>query len=139
MKTVTMYEADDGTQFRIEDHCVEYEQQCEDAQAANDMLKNGATLMSALIRANQTRPWWDQGLTLDDRVILMNTTKDTGFAVPHWQCKDNPGYKVRQIDKTGRIHLFGDVGSWNGSYGQWITLRDFLRYARQTRPENDRT
>lgn len=130
MKLVPMYEADDGKQFRAEDKCLEYEQQCEDARAANDMLENGATLMAALTRANQTRTWWDSGLTLEDKVILMKTTKGTGFVVRHWQCSDKPGYKVRQIDSYGRMHLFGDAGCWSGPYGNWIELRDLLRYAR---------
>ena len=132
MKTVTMYEADDGKQFRSEAQCLEHEQQCEDARAANDMLENGATLMAVLTRANQTRPWWDSGLTLEDKVFLMRATKDTGFVVSHWQCSDKPGYKVRRIDNYGRIHLFGDVGSWSGPYGNWVRLQDVLRYAHQT-------
>ena len=132
MKIVTMYEAKDGKQFRDEAQCLEYEQQCDDARAANDMLENGATLMAALTRANQTRPWWDGGLTLEDKVILMKTTKDTGFAVRHWQCSDKPGYKVRQIDSAGRMHLFGDAGAWSGCYGNWVGLQDLLRYAHQT-------
>ena len=131
MKTVTMYEADDGKQFRSEAQCLEHEQQCEDARAANDMLENGATLMAALTRANQTRPWWDSGLTLEDKVFLMRATKDTGFVVRHWQCSDKPGYKVRQIDNQGRIHLFGDVGAWSGWYGNWVSLQDLLRYAHE--------
>ncbi len=132
MQTVTMYEAKDGKQFRAEAQCLEYEQQCDDLAAANDMLENGATLMAALTRANQTRPWWDSGLTLDDKVILMKTTKETGFVVRHWQCSDKPGYKVRQIDNYGRMHLFGDAGCWSGPYGNWVDLRDLLRYAHQT-------
>jgi hypothetical protein len=132
MKTVTMYEAEDGKQFRDEAQCLEYEQQCEDARAANDMLENGATLMAALTRANQTRPWWDSGLTLEDKVILMKTTKATGFVVRHWQCSEKPGYKVWQIDTYGRLYLFGDSGSWSGTYGNWVSLQDLLRYAHQT-------
>lgn len=132
MKTVTMYEAEDGKQFRSEAQCLEYEQQCEDARAANDMLENGATLMAALTRANQTRPWWDSGLTLEDKVILMKTTKETGFVVRHWQCSDKPGYKVCQLNNAGHLHLFGDSGSWSGPYGNWIGLQDLLRYAHQT-------
>ena len=62
MKTVTMYEAEDGKQFRDQAQCLEYEQQLADLAAANDMLDNGATLMAALTRAHQTRPWWGSGL-----------------------------------------------------------------------------
>lgn len=132
MKTVEMYEADDGTQFRAEAQCLEYEQQCADGIAANDMLGNGATLMAALTRANQTRPWWDSGLSLEDKVILMKTTKDTGFVVRHWQCSETPGYKPCGINSDGLVRLWGDSGSWSGPYGNWVGLEDLLRYARNT-------
>ena len=132
MKTVTMYEADDGEQFRDEARCVEYEQACADLAAANDMLENGATLMAALTRAHQTRTWWDSGLSLEDKVFLMNTTKDTGFVVSHWQCSDKPGYKPCGLNHNVQVRLWGDVGCWNGTYGDWVKLPDLLRYARNT-------
>lgn len=132
MKTVTMYEAEDGQQFRTEAQCVEYEQQCADLAAANDMLDNGATLMAALTRAHQTRPWWDSGLSVDDKVILMKTTKDTGFVVSHWQGSNKPGYKPCRLNHVGQVKLWGDSGGWSGPYGNWVGLQDLLRYARQT-------
>lgn len=132
MKIVTMYEAKDGRQFRDETQCVEYEQQCADVDAANDMLDNGATLMAAMTRAHQTHPWWDSGLSLEDKVILMNATKDTGFVVSHWQCSDKPEYKPCRLNNAGHVLLWGDAGGWNGTYGNWVGLSDLLRYARNT-------
>ena len=132
MKTVTMYEAEDGKQFRAEAPCLEYEQQCADLAAANDMLYNGATLMAALTRAHQTRPWWDSVLSEEDKVILMKTTKDTSFVVRHWQCSDKPGYKPCRLNHDVQVLLFGDAGGWSGPYGDWVGLADLLRYARNT-------
>jgi len=131
MKSVMMYEADDGKRFNDPTLCLEYEQQCTDVDAANNMLDNGATLMAVLVRANQTRPWWDQGLSPDDKEFLMKATQDTGFVVRHWQCSDKPGYKPCRLNSDGEILLFGDVGSWSGSYGNWVDLKDLLRYAMQ--------
>ena len=132
METVIMYEADDGKQFRTEAQCLEYEQQWADLAAATDMLNNGATLMAALTRAHQTRPWWDSGLSLEDKVILMTTTKDTGFVVSHWQCSDKPIYKPCGLNHSGQVRLWGDAGCWSGPYGSWVGLADLLRYARRT-------
>ena len=126
MKTVTMYEAEDGRRFRFEDACLEYEQQCRNTQAANDMLENGATLMAVLTRANQARPWWDCELKLEDKVILMKATKDTGFVVHHWQCSEKPEYKVCRVNNDGHVMLHGDT------YGCFVSLRELLRYAHQT-------
>lgn len=133
MQTVTMYEAKDGKPFRDEAPCLEYEQQCDDSAAATDMLANGATPMAALTRANQTRPCWDTGLSVEDKVILMNATKDTGFVIRHWQCSDKHRYKARCIDNCGRMLLFGDAeGGFRGGYGNWVTLQDLVHYAHQT-------
>lgn len=132
MKTVTVYEAEDGKQFHTKAQCLEYEQQCDDLAAANDMLYNGATLMAALTRAHQTRPWWDSGLSVEDKAILMKITKDSGFTVSHWQCRDNPGYKPRRLDHNIQVLLWGDVGGWSGPYGDWVSLADLLRYARNS-------
>ena len=132
MKTATMYEADDGKQFRTEALCLEYDQQCADLAAANEMLDNGASLMAALTRAHQTRTWWGSGLTVEDKVILMNTTKRTGFVVIHWQCSNKPGYKPCGLNQAGQVLLWGDAGCWSGPYGNWVSLTDLLRYARNT-------
>ena len=132
MKNVTMYEAEDGKQFQAEAQCVEYEQQCADLASANDMLGNGATLMSALTRAHQTRPWWGSSLTAEDKVIMTKITKDTGLVVSHWQCSDKPVYKPCGLNHAGQVRLWGDAGRCSGSYGNWVDLADLLRYARNT-------
>ena len=136
MKTVTLYEAYDGRRFIREADCLEYEQQMQDAEAANEMLRNGATLMEVLIRANQKRPSWYRNLILEDRAMLTRMTKDTGIVVEHWQCRKTPDYKVCEIGHTGCLYLYGDAGSgaysgW-GAYGGWLSLTDFLRYAKDS-------
>lgn len=50
MKVVTMYEAEDGKQFRHEDQCLRHEEECANLKAANELLNSGATLMQALER-----------------------------------------------------------------------------------------
>lgn len=134
MRVVTMFEAEDGKQFHNEDQCLEYEQKCADVDAANDMLKNGATLMAALTHANQTRPLWDNNLSLEDKALLMNTTKDTGFTISHWQGSLKPGYKPCRLRNSARVQILlsGDVGCWSGTYGDWVDIEDLLRYARST-------
>ena len=132
LKQVIMFEADDGKQFSNEEHCKEYEQRCGDIFYALKMLENGATLMAVLVRAYQTLPYWDARLTIEDRVILEQATKDTPFVVSHWQCSDKPGYKFSDLNHKVQVFLYGDTGSWSGSYGSWLDLSDFLRHARAT-------
>lgn len=95
------------------------------------MLKNGATLMSALTVANRTRPQWDSELTSNDKLILMNVTNETIFAVYHQHCGYELSHKVRQIDNHGNILLFGNVGHSKLPHGVWVDLQDLLQYTRQ--------
>lgn len=132
MRTVTLYEAYDGRRFLREADCLEYEQQMQDAKAANEMLRNGATLMDALIRANQTRPSWGRNLIHEDIIMLMNMTKDTGVVVEHWQFRKTPDYKVREIGHTGYLSLHAYAGGVLGGDSGWVSLKDFLRYAKNS-------
>ena len=135
MKIVTRYESEDGRLFVMEKDCLDHDEKCANFAAANDMLKNGSNLLSVLIRANRTQPWWDDGLTLEDMVTLWRITKETGFRVSHWQCRQEPGYKPIRVTLDGEIELWGNAGSWSGPYGGVVTVKDLLRYARATPPQ----
>lgn len=132
MKAITVYEALDGRRFDTEQRCVEHDTYCADAAAANEMLANGATLFAVLARANQSRHYWHDTLSIEEKALLMRMSQDTGVSVPHWQCRDEPGYKFCRVEPSGEIFLFGDSGSWSGSYGDVVSQRDFLRYAAET-------
>ena len=130
MRISIQYIASDGKTFNSERQCLEHEQRIKDAEEATGMLLNGATLMAALNRANQTRPYWDVGMTMEDKARLMNITEDTGFAVPHWQCSDLPCYQLCGIRSDGRVFLYGNPSPERG-YGNWIDVKTLLEYARQ--------
>jgi len=132
MKTVTMYEAEDGSQFRSAHECFAYEQKNSDVKAANDMLKGGSTLIEALAKLHETNPWWDIHLSEEDKRILMNTTKDTLFRIQHWQGCNKPAYKPCAINHAGYVLLCGEAGSWSGSFCEWVGAADLLCYARET-------
>jgi hypothetical protein len=127
---IDMWRAPDGRTFSTEQSCLEYEQQVADADAANAALEGGASLLAVLQLANRSRSWWRADDA--DAALLSSMTKDTALVVRHWQCSDKPGYKFCRVDYEGRIRLYGDAGSWSGSYGNWVSLEDFIRYARAT-------
>ncbi len=66
--------------------------------------------------------------SLEEKAILMNITKDTGFKIEHWQCSNKPGYKIVDLNVDGKVHIFGDAGSWSGPYGNWVSIRECIRY-----------
>ena len=134
MKTITMFEAEDEKRFMSAAECLEYEQQCVDLAAANDMLKNGSTLIAAISRACHTKPWWDRYLTLEDKVILSNTTKYTRFVLYGNPCR--PRRLEVSLNGGVKVMLFGDNELVLLQYVNWVTLSDFLSYARDTEREH---
>lgn len=126
MKEVIIYEADDGQRFDYESQCVKYEEMCKRVEEANDLLNRGYPLyvIWKFIYPNDNSSFSEKEIDL-----LMKINKDTKFIVSYWQCKDIPGYKVCKINNDGYLWLFGDVGSWSGPYGNWITISELLRYA----------
>ena len=132
MKEIKMYESKDGKYFDSDEKCLEHDQHYDDLKAANDMFNNGATLFSALECANKTNPFWCAGLDSKDEMVLMSITKNTKFAVPHWQCSDNAGYTPSNISIDNKVFLYGNVGAWSGPYGSMVTLKDLVRYWRET-------
>lgn len=48
-------------------------------------------------------------------------TKDSCFAIPHWQCCDKPAYRITRINKNGSVDVFG-IGGWGGGYGNTMSL-----------------
>ena len=127
MKAVTMYEAEDGKHFRYEDDCLRHERKCANKDAANELLASGGSLFDALSMLHENGLC--ARLSEGDKEQLRKMTKDTAFVVSHWQCQDTPGYKPQDIDLDGRVYLYGDAGSWSGSYGGWVNVYDLLRYA----------
>ena len=64
-------------------------------------------------------------------------TAESGVTVEHWQCRREPGYKVTLIYHGGcHVLLYGDAGSWSGSYGNKITVKDLLYYVKQMREKD---
>ena len=83
-----------------------------------------------------TRYLADDGLPLrftdEDVAALTTITIHTGVSIPHWQCEDNPGYKLQYIGLKGSVYVWGDVGSWSGAYGGWMSVHSLLDYAKRT-------
>jgi hypothetical protein len=129
MKIITKYQANDGIEFFNEKSCSDYEDDCNNVAAANEMFKNGANLLDSLIRANQWCATWDSCLNIEDKVILLKITKDTGFSIPHWQCSDKPYYKIILIKHNNLFNVFGGTSN---PYGNDVKLSDLLRYYRNT-------
>lgn len=65
--------------------------------------------------------------------LLERLTQSSKLVIEHWQCRETPGYQVRNFNTAGKIYVSGDAGSWSGPYGSWVTLPDLIRYASDKR------
>jgi hypothetical protein len=120
------YVAQDGSRHHDVRSAVERNDSIVRTQAATDLLAAGASVWEA---ARAWSPFPDPKLP----DVLKYITKDTPLIISHWQCRDEPGYKVCRFEEDGYyIFVGGDVGSWSGSYGSKITLLDLARYAEDT-------
>jgi hypothetical protein len=128
MKTVIMYEANDGKQFFSEERCLLHEQECSDVDAANKLLKDGHNMFDVLSRCSS---YFLECLIEFDKEDLKKITRRTEFVVVHWQCRKTPGYRPIKVDHNCNVYLWGDAGSWSGPCGGWVEWREMLRYLRQ--------
>lgn len=113
MEKVIRYKCEHcGDLFYNEEECIKHEERHKDIQLANEMLRDRKTLGEI----NNKFSIWDN---LPDK--LTTVTKDSCFAIPHWQCCEKPAYKITGIEFGGKLSLFG-CGSWNGYYGNSVSV-----------------
>jgi len=138
MKKIVKYEAVDGKLFDNEKDCLGHELQLEDLRKANQLLQDGVNLLNVLTVASQNDTLSSvHYLSSEDKEILKSMTTESGVTVEHWQCSCKPGYKVTLIYHGGcHVLLYGDAGSWTGSYGNKITVKDLLYYVKQMREKD---
>jgi hypothetical protein len=128
---ITVYKTRDCKRHDSELVASEWAQWLDDLDAANDMYANGATLLAALVRANQSRPWCDPYRGAEQTTTLARIRKDTKLRISHWQCCDEPAYTVNRLLGTGEV-MAGGVGGWSGYYGRPCTVEEIVRYAMET-------
>ena len=133
MKVVTKYEANDGELFNYEEDCLRHEKRLEATKKANEMIQQGVDLYDVFDVFYDGK--WDiyTDICDDAKEVFRGFNKDVELIIEHWQCKRTPGYKLCYIDHRGRIYIHGDVGSWSGSYGSWVSSRDLVRYILDTK------
>ena len=101
-----------GDLFDSEEICLEHEDRHERIYKANQMLKDGCTLKEIQDECNI---WYN----VPD--YLENITTDNCFMVSHWQCCNQPAYRIIAIYMDGRVMPWG-CGSWDGYYDNKVDL-----------------
>lgn len=67
-----------------------------------------------------------------DRNVLSLITNNVGLVIRHYQCRDEPGYRVCRRTESGCLWVNGDAGSWSGYFGSEECLSEVIRLAKQT-------
>ena len=65
--------------------------------------------------------------------VLFDVTKDSLLCIPHWQCREEAGYSPLSFNIDGTIFVWGNAGSWSGTYGSNVKVKDLVRYAHDKR------
>ena len=123
VKEVTRFETTDGKSHFSRASAEIRQEDIEQAKWANERLEEGwsvAKILKAL------------GRGIPDE-ILSQVTKDSKLVVRHWQCRDEPGYQPRYFEPGMCIYVYGNAGSWSGSYGNTMSIADLARHAREKR------
>lgn len=123
IREVTKYITSDWEEHNSREAAERHVEQIVKIAKANTLLGEGATVADCLRM---------MGYEVIDP-ILERVTLDTSLTIPHWQCRDTPGYRVIEFRINGRLWVYGDAGSWSGSYGNEVPVRDLIGYAKDKR------
>lgn len=126
VESVQAYRCSDGDLFLDYEIAKSRQDAINRAAHANAILNNGGSVLQAMTEAGYPVP------DHDEKALLACITKKTDISIRYWQCRDEPGYRVQYFTTNGNVHLYGDVGSWTGSYGGTIPVSDLIRHMQDT-------
>lgn len=133
-RAVTMYETSDRETFHNESAAQDWQRAIDAADLANLALEGGGDLAEAYtLFYSKAYTWRPAEETLVTIAALRGLTRKSQLVIEYWQCRNTPGYQPTRINPNGSIWVGGDAGSWSGSYGQDVNLRDLVRYVENTR------
>ena len=119
VKEVTRFETTDGDSHFSRSSAEMFQKNIEEAKWASERLEEGWSVARILKGVGRNVP--------DE--ILDQVTKDSKLVVSHWQGCYEPGYQARDFKPGMSIYVYGNAGSWSGSYGGTMSVADLARYA----------
>ena len=126
---VQAYQTSDGRVFRLShrESAAVYQRLLDDAENANKALEDGKSVGDALVSIG----WPD----IDP--VLFRVTGTTQLVIEHWQCQSTPGYCVVRFvawaERELFVYAYGDAYAFMGPYGDVLSIRDLVRYAKDPR------
>ena len=127
MEIVTRYRAGDGHEFSTEDACRKWERWIEDLEAANQMLRDGASLWDSLVRAHVRCGWdWER-----EKARLRDKTSAITRETPVEVLGEGSGrgsWFVCSLEPDGTVRFGGE-----GVLGWWSKDISLVELARESR------
>lgn len=123
---VMCWEATDGRLFKSQESAQRHQTTLDDAVAANVVLHANGSIGDALRAVDYIG---------EIDAVLNRVTMHTKLVISHWQCQDTPGYSPVHFEPGLSMYVYGNAGSWTGSYGNSVSLRDLVRYANDKRTD----
>lgn len=117
---VKKWKTKDGDEFYSLESAAYHAEQIALSEKATETLNSGGSVAEAL-----------RGVGKEKSIhpVFEKITKDTKLVISYWQCRDQPGYKVIRFNSNWTVFVYGNAGSWSGSYGNDVKLLDLARYA----------
>jgi hypothetical protein len=119
-RALEVFETSDGDLHRSRAAADFHQKRIDGSVLATRMLDEGKSVGEAL-RAGGFLP--DGCYPALDEIF-----QSTRLAIPHWQCRDEPGYQPWRINSNGEVFVHGHAGSWSGAYGNDCSPQDVERY-----------
>jgi hypothetical protein len=126
-KRVDSWITSDGKVHTLYSQATLHEDHVTSVKAINAALWSGSTLLAAFEQAGSS-----QSYNAEQRDVLAQLKIGAGISIPHWQCRDEPGYTLIQLENSGGFWVSGDSGSWSGPYGAVVSFCDLIWYASAT-------
>lgn len=114
------FETSDGNLYRSLQIAEDHQRRIDGAIKATAMLEAGTSLGLAL-RSNDF-------ISAASYPELDEVFASTKLVIPHWQCRDQPGYRPVRVTLDGEVFVHGHAGSWSGPYGARCRPKDVVRY-----------
>lgn len=122
---ITRYQARDGTLWDLIGHAAARNRELDRCAHANWLLELGFSVYDAAETSGLQR------LSPYTRRWLHMITRANKLAIPHWQCCDEPVYRVGSFE-AGRGLYVGGAPRNRAGYGDYVKLSELVRYVAHT-------
>lgn len=134
-RSIPAWECSDGTHCFSKQAALDHQRSVDAAASAQVLLDGGATLDKVLRAFYEHRYGMGaaEGIVANIKVDALSLTHRSLLVISHWQCLDEPVYRIERILPSGSFWVWGTKpGPLGNTYGHDVSVRDLESYAAET-------